>query len=112
LVFTAVITGFLVGPVFVMYRLQGQPGMKLTAIMLSFIFGFAMLCRLSTSVKRYEIFTVTVAYCTVLVVLNNNSNNGDSPRAACRHFRYGSNLVYRLIREMCRVVAWILGECG
>jgi hypothetical protein len=76
-VFTAVITSFLTGPVFVMHKLQ--PDMKLTAIMLSFTFGFIMFCSLCTSLKRYETFAVPVAYYALLVAFasqNNNSNNG------------------------------------
>jgi DMSO reductase anchor subunit len=68
-----------------MYKRQGQPGMKLTAIMLFFTFGLAMLCQLCPSAKRDEIFAATVAYCAVLVLFvsqNNGSNNGDSPPAA------------------------------
>ena len=94
-VFNAVITGFLMGPVFVMDRLQGQPGMKLTTITLSFSFRFAMLCQLCTSAKRLEIFAATTAYCAVLVVFvsQNSSNSRDFPPAARQHFRYASNMV-------------------
>lgn len=82
MVFTAVITGFLMGPVFVLYRCQSQSGMILATIMLGFTFSFAMLCQVCTTAKRHEIFAATAAYCAVLVVFISQNAGSNTPAKA------------------------------
>jgi hypothetical protein len=70
-----------------------------------------MLCQLCTSVKRYEIFAVTVAYCAVSVVFvnqNNSSNNGSM--TAFQAWKQRGVQTYT--RDVQGSSLGFLGECG
>jgi hypothetical protein len=59
--FTAIITGTIMGPVFVLTRFQNEPGNKKNFIILAFASAFAILCSACTTAKRHEIFAASAA---------------------------------------------------
>ena len=57
--FTAVITGIVVGPVFVLTRFQNESGNKKNLMILGFTWAFAVLCSACTTAKRHEILAAS-----------------------------------------------------
>ena len=59
--FTAVITGIIMGPVFVLTRFQNESSNKKNFMILGFTSAFAILCSACTTAKRHEIFAASAA---------------------------------------------------
>ena len=72
--FTLTITGLIMGPVFVLSKLENQV-MKCNFVILGCVSFFALLCSTCTTAKRHEIFAATAAYCAVLVVFTTSNPN-------------------------------------
>jgi hypothetical protein len=67
-IFTLIIVGLIMVPIFVLYRIRKQSGYVQNGVALGFTTFFALLCSTGTTAKRHEIFAATAAYCAVLVV--------------------------------------------
>jgi hypothetical protein len=59
--FTAIIAGVIMGPVFVLTKFQAESGNKKNFMILAFTSAFAILCSACTTAKRHEIFAAAAA---------------------------------------------------
>jgi phosphoglycerol transferase MdoB-like AlkP superfamily enzyme len=59
--FTMIIVGGIIVPVFILYLVRRRSGNIQNAVTLSFTTFFALLCSTCTSAKRHEIFAATAA---------------------------------------------------